>query len=98
MSPGSTLAVPCWVWLPMRRDELGRIDLAAGDRLVLFTDGIVEASRGTEEFGDDRLVSLIAAHRDASAREIVTRIVEAVTAFSGTADADDTTLLVLAVD
>ncbi len=82
----------------MHRTELGRVDLSAGDRLVLFTDGIVEASRGDEEFGDDRLVSLIATHRTASAREIVTRVVEAVAGFSGSAHRDDTTLLVLAVD
>jgi sigma-B regulation protein RsbU (phosphoserine phosphatase) len=78
--------------------ELGRVDLSAGDRLVFFTDGIVEASCGDEEFGDDRLVALIATHRTASAREIVTQVIEAVAAFSGSAHADDTTLLVLAFD
>ncbi len=40
--------------------EEGRLVLAAGDRLVLFTDGITEAMRGAdEEFGDERLAAAV---------------------------------------
>jgi sigma-B regulation protein RsbU (phosphoserine phosphatase) len=78
--------------------DVGELSLEAGDRLVFFTDGVVEASDGVDEFGDDRLVGLVIDERHAPARDIVTRIVEAVTAFAGPARADDTTLVVLAVD
>src|SRR5205085_767663 len=37
--------------------------VASGDRIVLFTDGASEARRGEEEFGDDRLIEIILAHR-----------------------------------
>jgi sigma-B regulation protein RsbU (phosphoserine phosphatase) len=78
--------------------ELGQLDLRAGDRLVFFTDGIVEATDGRDEFGDERLVSLVAAERRSSPRDIVRHIVDAVASFNGSAREDDMTLVVVAVD
>ena len=38
--------------------------LGAGDRLVLFTDGLTEArDEADEEFGEDRLLAAAVAHR-----------------------------------
>ena len=46
----------------------GRIVLGAGDRLVLFTDGITEAMRGAdEEFGEERLAAALRRHAGSSA-------------------------------
>ena len=79
--------------------ELGSVDLAPGDRLVLFTDGVTEASnREGEEFGEQRLLSLLEEHRALSANAIKEKIAAAISEFSGGNLTDDATLLVLAVE
>jgi len=73
------------------------VDLGAGDRLVLFTDGVTEARGGNdEEFGEDRLVELITQNRQVGAAELQKRILAAVTEFCGGNFHDDATVLVLA--
>jgi sigma-B regulation protein RsbU (phosphoserine phosphatase) len=77
--------------------EIGEIQLAPGDQVVMFTDGIVEARNpaGTE-FGADRLAELIRAHRGLPARDLVERMVLDACGFVGASDfEDDLTLLVL---
>ena len=72
------------------------VALRAGDRLVLFTDGITEAvDEGNYEFGDTRLVDLVAAHRDQSPQRLVDAVVTAVGSFAGPALADDATVVCL---
>jgi phosphoserine phosphatase RsbU/P len=71
--------------------------LGAGDRIVLFTDGVSEARRGEEEFGDDRLIELIIAHRHLGARELQERIAASLRDFTGGDFSDDVTLVVIAV-
>ena len=57
---------------------LGTVDLAAGDRLVLFTDGVTEVCNPEgEEFGDQRLLSLLAEHRGLPADALRERIAAA---------------------
>lgn len=80
------------------RYELGSLTLEPGDRLVLFTDGIVEATDGREEFGEHRLETLVQAHRALPARDLVARIVDEVATFSRNAHADDATVVVLAIE
>jgi hypothetical protein len=70
--------------------------LGAGDRVVLFTDGISEARRGEEEFGDDRLIELILRSRHLGARELQDRILDALREFSTGDFHDDVTLVVIA--
>ena len=73
------------------------IEAQAGDVLVLFSDGIVEAmnSRG-EPFGEERLIVTASAHQEQPARAICDEILAAVRAFLGNAPAqDDQTLLVV---
>jgi len=77
--------------------EQGEVDIAAGDRLVLFTDGVTEARSGNdEEFGEDRLVELVRQNREVGAAELQKRILTAVTEFCGGNFHDDATVLVLA--
>jgi sigma-B regulation protein RsbU (phosphoserine phosphatase) len=78
--------------------ELGALTLEPGDRLVFFTDGIVEATDGRDEFGEERFVALVQAHRALPARDLVARIVEEVQAFSHDLHADDATVVALAVE
>jgi len=78
--------------------ELGSAQLSPGDRVVLFTDGVTEASNPAgEEFGEARLLRLLEDHRALSADELQAKILAAAGEFSGGRWQDDATLLVLAV-
>ena len=79
--------------------ESGTVAFGAGDRLILYTDGITEArSERDEEFGDERLLSLAVEHRGCSAPALQARLVDAVATFTGRRFTDDATLIVLAAD
>jgi sigma-B regulation protein RsbU (phosphoserine phosphatase) len=70
--------------------------LAAGDVLVLYTDGITEAiNDADEEFGETRLEDVIVQSAGLSAREIKDQVMEVVTEFSGGMVIDDETLVVI---
>jgi sigma-B regulation protein RsbU (phosphoserine phosphatase) len=77
------------------RDET---ELAAGDRLLLFTDGVTEVSSAEgEEFGEERLIAILSENRHLSAGELQEKILAEVAEFSGGRFEDDATLVVLAV-
>lgn len=74
--------------------------LAAGDVLLLYTDGATEARRRTETgaielFGEDRLRELLASAGAVSAAVIAERIEAGVLAFQAGQPADDVAVLVL---
>ncbi len=74
------------------------LELAHGDVLLFYTDGITEAFSGSEEiFGEERLQALLTAQPPAaSAAEILSAVDEAVVHFIGAAPvADDITLIVI---
>jgi sigma-B regulation protein RsbU (phosphoserine phosphatase) len=82
-----------------REFQQEEIELRAGDRLVLFTDGITEAQDAREEeFGEDRLVELVRENRARSAAELQRLILDAVTQFNAGDLQDDATLVVVAVE
>ncbi|HVE72620.1 MAG TPA: SpoIIE family protein phosphatase [Thermoanaerobaculia bacterium] len=71
-------------------------DLAKGDRLVLFTDGVSEAADAAgEQFGENRIEELVTDCRDLSAAELQRTIVDSATGFSGGELEDDLTLVVV---
>jgi sigma-B regulation protein RsbU (phosphoserine phosphatase) len=74
------------------------IRLLAGDRLVLFTDGVTEAFNAADEaYGAARLIAEVKAHGHGTAAALVERICRSVTVFAGNApQSDDITLAVLA--
>ena len=74
--------------------EAGELQLAAGDALVMFTDGVVEATDADERFsGDPRLAAELADLRDASREQIVAAVRGAVERFAaGAPQSDDLTL------
>jgi sigma-B regulation protein RsbU (phosphoserine phosphatase) len=82
-----------------RRDyEMGLAQLSSGDRVILFTDGVTEASSPAgEEFGEARLLRVLRDHCTLSADELQAKILAVVAEFSGGRWQDDATLLVLAV-
>jgi serine phosphatase RsbU (regulator of sigma subunit) len=68
-----------------------------GDVLLIYSDGLSEAwNEAGDEFGEDRLMELAQAHREAPAADIHERVLQAVDAFTDHAKAtDDRTLIVL---
>jgi sigma-B regulation protein RsbU (phosphoserine phosphatase) len=78
--------------------SLGTAQLAPGDCVLLFTDGVTEACNSEgEEFGEHRLLHLLREFRALSPEKLQAQVLAAVSAFSGAAWADDATLLVLSV-
>jgi len=75
--------------------ECETFELSPGDTLVLFSDGVSEATNTAEDFyGEDRLLILLSSCTGASAKEIVTRVMEDVRAFAaGAKQSDDITVL-----
>lgn len=78
--------------------QRGFFRLEPGDCLILFTDGLTEAKNDAgEEFGECRILTYVREHlAQASAREIVTGLLEEVAAFTapGTEVDDRTAVLV----
>jgi phosphoserine phosphatase RsbU/P len=76
----------------------GTARLEPGDRVVLFTDGVTEAGNlDGDEFGEERLVRLLAENHSSGAKEIQKTILAAAAEFSRNNWHDDATLLILAV-
>lgn len=75
----------------------GRVQLAPGDAVLLFTDGVTEAINGAGElFSDGRLTRAFADNAAMPVTDIVNRIVDAVNTFAGGApQEDDITVLAL---
>jgi phosphoserine phosphatase RsbU/P len=79
------------------RHDYGSTTLNSGDLLVIFTDGVIEAENGAgEEYGEPRLLQLLASGLDSSARDDLNRLMASVDSFVGSArQHDDITCLVL---
>jgi len=77
-----------------------RIDLAPGDRLVLYTDGLVDSlSPEGESFGEDRLKDFLAVHGDLPPRELCDAAFAELVAFQGGAEQyDDMAVLTTEVE
>jgi sigma-B regulation protein RsbU (phosphoserine phosphatase) len=76
--------------------EEREIRFAPGDRLVLVTDGITEASNASgEEFGEARLIHFLREHRQLSTVELRQSLLDTVAAFGGQALQDDATLMIV---
>jgi len=74
----------------------GETALNEGDLLVLYSDGLVEATnKREEEFGDERLLKVISANRWSPPSEIHSEVIRDVLGFVGSKPfADDLTLLI----
>jgi phosphoserine phosphatase RsbU/P len=75
------------------KGEERAVMLERGDRLLLFSDGVLEAGIGTgEDFGAERLVKLIRQLSVSSAKSLVERLASAIHKFAPHQD-DDLTLV-----
>jgi sigma-B regulation protein RsbU (phosphoserine phosphatase) len=77
--------------------QQAELALAAGDLLVIFTDGISEAMNSAlEEWGEERLIATVRSTQGCDASDIITRIMQAADQFAaGAPQHDDMTLIVL---
>jgi sigma-B regulation protein RsbU (phosphoserine phosphatase) len=76
-----------------------QVQFRPGDRLVMFTDGLTEATNADgEEFGEERLRALIVDNLTVSATELQQTILDAVRQFCGNKFDDDAALMVVAAN
>jgi serine phosphatase RsbU (regulator of sigma subunit)/predicted ATPase/class 3 adenylate cyclase len=77
--------------------EQKTIQLAPGDALVLYTDGVIEAQNARREmFGEERLLDTAQAKRACSAQDLQAALLDRMRAFVGDAPQfDDITLMVI---
>jgi sigma-B regulation protein RsbU (phosphoserine phosphatase) len=82
---------------PDRRYESESVELAPGDTLLLYTDGVTEAGDpGQALFGEERVHACFAQGAGKTAAEAVDRLIGQVRAFAaGAAQSDDITILAL---
>ncbi len=77
--------------------EIAEVQLAPGDMLVLYTDGVTEAENADEEeFGASRLLDTLASHSHLPVEPLLQTVVAAVQQFSGGSDQQDDITLVIA--
>ncbi|MCU0373074.1 MAG: serine/threonine-protein phosphatase [Ignavibacteria bacterium] len=78
-------------------DNLVTFDFKKGDRLLLYTDGIIEAMNSRkDEYGFERLENYLYAHAESSPSELLDRLVKDVNVFTGDSEKiDDISILVL---
>jgi sigma-B regulation protein RsbU (phosphoserine phosphatase) len=83
--------------MPSRPYTEKEIDLAPGDLVALYSDGVTEANDPQEnEFETERLIDVLRANQQTNAETIVSAVYEAVDAFASTAPQyDDITLMVI---
>lgn len=83
---------------PEWKYENSAAQLAPGDRLLLFTDGITEAARPDgEEFGEQRLIDAATSLWQRSSAEVKDKLLSQVKNFCDSQLVDDVTLIVVSV-
>ena len=67
--------------------------LDAGETLVLYTDGVVEARSGTEMYGEERLLDAVHRLKDCEPAATIDALLDDLMRFSGGALGDDLAML-----
>jgi len=75
--------------------EAVRTQIEPGAAVVLYTDGVIEARRGLELYGEERLDAFLAANRELPAQQLAARLLEDCRRFSGGELLDDCAIVVL---
>lgn len=90
--PGSLLGV---LHDPSLTDVSLRLE--PGDSLLLYTDGVTEARRGREFYGDDRLLSALERRRGMAASDLAQDLVSEIVDFQAGLPRDDIAVVVIQV-
>jgi serine phosphatase RsbU (regulator of sigma subunit) len=75
--------------------ETVQAHLAVGDSVVLYTDGVIEARRGRDLYGVERLDALLAQRAADPAQAIAEAVLDACRAFAGSGLGDDCAVVVI---
>jgi serine phosphatase RsbU (regulator of sigma subunit)/predicted enzyme related to lactoylglutathione lyase len=75
--------------------DVGECQLAPGETLVLYTDGVIESFNDAgEEFGEERLVEALQQHRELPTPALLASVADEIRQFSPQEQADDITLII----
>ena len=88
--PGLALGVH-----PDQRYEEVRAPFPPGATVCLYTDGLIEARRGDEQYGEARLDAVLAAGKDSSAHDLAVQVVADCRAFAGGELGDDCAVVII---
>ena len=90
-STGAVLGqFPQWAY------EQSELQMRSGDRLLLFTDGLVEAPNSCDEpFGEHNLVRIARENAQSSAQDLMSRLITAASEHTAQHFQDDASLIVL---
>ena len=92
------LGGPVLGMLPGARFEAGSAGLSAGSRLVLYTDGVVEAASASGELGEERLLGALREMRGLGAKEAARGVLDFAVRYAGGGSlADDATVVIVDV-
>ncbi len=82
---------------PFAKYDESCLNIAPGELLVCYTDGITEPENAYGEmFGEERLIELVRKYSDREDQEIVAMVLEAVRSWTGTPELHDDMTLLLA--
>ncbi|MFT4902163.1 MAG: sigma-B regulation protein RsbU (phosphoserine phosphatase) [Lentimonas sp.] len=70
------------------------IQMESGDEILLYTDGIIEAAMGEEEFSEHRLIEFLAQHRRDKLSDMMDALLTSVQDFTQSKDLDDDVCLI----
>jgi serine phosphatase RsbU (regulator of sigma subunit) len=90
-STGAVLGqFPNWAY------EQSEVQMRTGDRLLLFTDGLVEASNSCDEpFGEQNLLRIALENPESCARDLMVLLISSASLHAGAHFQDDASLIVL---
>ncbi len=82
---------------PKAKYERGFVFFEKGNLIVMYTDGITEATNFEgEEFGTERIISIVQANRDSTSKDLCNKIFQAVDEFTeSSVPKDDCTLFIV---
>lgn len=92
---GGSPLVGAFQQLPFEEHE---VLLTPGDILLAFTDGIVEARRGDELYGEERLARAFAALKSGNVAHLPSRLLSEVAKWAGQEPKDDVAILTLTLE
>jgi len=81
--------------MPFASYDSRNLTVGHGDRFLLYTDGVLEADRRGEEFGPDRVKSILS--HPLSAEQLCASLSREVRAWSQDVAGDDITIVALAI-
>jgi phosphoserine phosphatase RsbU/P len=71
-----------------------KIQMEPGDEVMLYTDGIIEAAMGEEEYSEQRMVDFLTSHRKDTLPEMLDELLYSVQEFTHSTDIEDDVCLV----